>query len=852
LDGPHTLSVRAIDQAGNVDQAGAVRGFNVDTAAPFPLDIEGGLAPDPSGDAYRLEVTARDGYASEPALRASGVKEITEYVNGEPVYTTPTQSCTAIEGSCSMALDHTIDPQDFQPNAEGMLHVGITATDQLGHETQMYDWDVPIPDTLIASGPSGTTSESLPGFTYDSSRIGSSFQCRIDGGSYAACPASGYTPSAALSSGSHTFSVRAVDSTGHLDPTSASRTFTVDPTAPQVVASGALFSSTGAWVDQGTSGLTVTAEDAGEGVSELELLIDGARAGFASQSCSGGGCSLTRTFTVDASAYDGGAHSAKLIATDAGGHSSEVSWTVNVNPDGQVTSAEAAATARASDPAVIGDSQGAPVDGETLDPVLHEESAGFAASGTAVDTSVARSYAGGTTVGFEGFRATFSPIGQGDPEGTLVGDDAAVYPNVAPGVDAIVRPTALGTATTEQIRSASATTDFSWQVDLAPDQHLEMLENGGVAVVQPYPIEPGQSPFSADEESGAQVSLKATADVQSQVQAAEAQYAAVSNENSAQPIAVLQASPARDASGQAIPVSLSISGNVVTMHVAVGAGATYPVLARPMLSSAAALDSAAICSHAFRARPEWRNDACFGGEFQLDPEEYDGPDIPNTGPQDDRVLWDVDPEDLRAHDEAEALMDQVDALGGSGGCATISGCYDLNRFEWHFCWNHPELCAAFNSDRYIAYDVTEDMFTGNRANSDNTRANAFQHAYWTGLMTGSAAKKGQARQAIKYAKLHEGREPQSNNGARRRGARMDIINNRIGYYFIGKHARHRSDPEMCRQAEGRTKRAINIDVDANPYNYRGADREVFRRIHTTGNPGTDVHFNGTSCAQALN
>lgn len=844
-DGANITGIVATDA---VDKS-ATRTFvvRVDHSLPFVSDVTGGLSDQPSGDPYTLRVTARDGYDVDSSLWESGVKKITEYVNGEPVYTTPSQTCTATEGSCPMSFDHTINPDAYQPGGDGLLLIGVSATDQLGHESEVYEWHVPVPATTIASGPSGPTSEPAPRFTYHSSRLESTFECRIDQGSFEACPTAGYAPSTPLANGSHTFSVRAVDAAGHVDPTPASRDFVVDADAPTVTASGPMSSTPEAWVDQQSYDLGVEAEDPTEGVTDLEFLIDGARVGYESQSC-GGGCSLTRTFTVDMSDYQGGAHAAKLVATDAGGHTSELTWTITVNPTGAIGPDEAAATARAAMPAVVGPSQ--PVEEQTklLDPSLEAQGSEFSATSSGVAASVAPSYAGGTTVGFEGFEATFTPEGQGNAQGTLLADHAAAYPNVSPGVDAFVRPTALGTATTEQIRTPSADTDFSWRVDLAGDQHLEMLDDGSVALVQPYPLDPSPSPFPESAGSAAQTSLRATADAESQLRAAQGQYVVASNDTPQyQPIAVMQASPARDATGQAIPVSLSFSGNVVTMHVSAGASAAYPVLARAMLTSAAAADSVALCAHAFREHPEWQADACYRSEYQYDPDAYQGPDIPDVGPQDARQLFNLDPADLRAYDEQQAAMDAVDAkLGGSSG----GGYADLNAQEKAFCLEWILYCKVFNDDRYIAYHLTDHMFTGSRPDSDNTKANAFQHAYWTALMTESAGKKRHL--AINYGKAHEGHAPHSRDGDTRRASRMDIINDRMGYYKIAKRGtRNRGDQQLCANTEGRTKLAIKIAKNENPYNYRDKWKEVFRELKDDTPQHTEVHFNGRSCGSGF-
>jgi hypothetical protein len=207
-NGVNVFGVGATDALGKT----AARTFavRVDQEEPKISGVTGGLATSPSGDPYRLQLTATDGDASDPDFWQSGVKEITEYVNGDPVYTTPAQTCTALAGSCSMSLDHTISATAYEPNASGELHIGIGAADQLGNEAIISAWNVPIPDTTIDSGPSGYVNTTGPTFIYHSSRDNSTFQCKIDQGTFASCPASGYTPASPLANGSHTFHARLI------------------------------------------------------------------------------------------------------------------------------------------------------------------------------------------------------------------------------------------------------------------------------------------------------------------------------------------------------------------------------------------------------------------------------------------------------------------------------------------------------------------------------------------------------------------------------------------------------------------------------------------------------------------
>ena len=79
------------------------------------------------------------------------------------------------------------------------------------------------PGTSITGGPSGTRYTSLAKFTFTSSQSGSTFQCKLDAGTWTACSSpKSYT----VAYKAHTFYVRARNSAGQLDATPASRTWT--------------------------------------------------------------------------------------------------------------------------------------------------------------------------------------------------------------------------------------------------------------------------------------------------------------------------------------------------------------------------------------------------------------------------------------------------------------------------------------------------------------------------------------------------------------------------------------------------------------------------------------------------
>ena len=101
-----------------------------------------------------------------------------------------------------------------------------------GGTTKLVSVEVIPPQTTIEAGPSGGTNDPTPTFAFSSSEAGSSFQCKLDAGAYAACSSPRTT--AHLADGPHTFSVRATDPAGNVDPTPATRTFTVKTAAVSV------------------------------------------------------------------------------------------------------------------------------------------------------------------------------------------------------------------------------------------------------------------------------------------------------------------------------------------------------------------------------------------------------------------------------------------------------------------------------------------------------------------------------------------------------------------------------------------------------------------------------------------
>ena len=120
-----------------------------------------------------------------------------------------------------------------QDNGAGLSWpIAVPAGEVVTRSLTTFAADMTPPDTKVDSGPSGLTNDPTPTFTFSSSQSGSSFECKVGSRPYAAC-SSPHTATH-LTDGAYTFSVRATDPFGNVDPTPATRAFTVKTAAVSV------------------------------------------------------------------------------------------------------------------------------------------------------------------------------------------------------------------------------------------------------------------------------------------------------------------------------------------------------------------------------------------------------------------------------------------------------------------------------------------------------------------------------------------------------------------------------------------------------------------------------------------
>jgi hypothetical protein len=135
--------------------------------------------------------------------------------------------------SCSLdgaQLGPCVSPLELSGLAQGAHTVRVRAEDEVGYEddtpaTASWTVDTIAPNTRIRSGPSGTVFTRSATFRFRSSEPGSTFSCKLDARRWRRCTSPKTYRD--LARGDHVFRVRARDVAGNVDPTPASRVWSI-------------------------------------------------------------------------------------------------------------------------------------------------------------------------------------------------------------------------------------------------------------------------------------------------------------------------------------------------------------------------------------------------------------------------------------------------------------------------------------------------------------------------------------------------------------------------------------------------------------------------------------------------
>ncbi|MFG5117285.1 Ig-like domain-containing protein [Methylorubrum sp. POS3] len=289
-DGQHTLTVKAVDAAGNVDASPASYAWIVDTAAPDTA-ITAGPAAVTSGTSAHLT------YAGTDEAGGGGVASYRVSVDGGAVTTTTATSL------------------DLTGLTDGTHSVQIAAVDAAGNvdaTPASVGWtvDTVAPGVAITAKPALQSNVADAHFAFaGSDGAGSgvvSYLTSVDGSAFTTNTA-GSLDLAGLAEGRHSFAVEAVDAAGNVTASAATFAWTVD-TTPAALA----FTSTGGTVHTGQQVISGTT-DLSEAGRTVTIAEGGTVLGTATVSSEG-------RWATSVLLNGAGTHSLTASETDAAGN----------------------------------------------------------------------------------------------------------------------------------------------------------------------------------------------------------------------------------------------------------------------------------------------------------------------------------------------------------------------------------------------------------------------------------------------------------------------------------------------------------------------------------------------------
>jgi hypothetical protein len=264
-DGSHTVTCRLVDAAGNVGPTSSAN-VTIASAAPGSVTITGPSTTNDNTPTITLTSSSTGGHIECKVDNGSFA-----------TVTSPWTLATLSDGT------HTIT-----------CHY-VSATNVNGPDsTYTVVIDTTAPSAVTITGPSGLINDNTPSYTLGGGS-GGTFQCKIDGGSYAAAVTPFTTP--ALSDGAHTISCLAVDTAGNTTA-AVTKTVTVDTVAPTVT----IADGTPRW--DGKHDFTINSSEAG---TTFQCKVDA-------------GSYAAATSPVTTPVLSNGSHTYTCIGTDAAGN----------------------------------------------------------------------------------------------------------------------------------------------------------------------------------------------------------------------------------------------------------------------------------------------------------------------------------------------------------------------------------------------------------------------------------------------------------------------------------------------------------------------------------------------------
>ena len=207
-DGEHSVRVRAMDTAGNIDATPAEVTWVVDTQVP-----------DTTLDAFPDEATGE----VDASFGYSGLAGV-----GGPVNRF---ECRLDEAPFADCPDGAVEYTGLAPGPHTFAVRAIDAAGNVDPAPATWSWlvDVVAPTTTIAANPPRRTPETTATFEFSAADTGgagiATVECRLDDAAFAAC--SSPLTFGSLARGEHTFAVRAADAAGNVAEPPAEWTWSV-------------------------------------------------------------------------------------------------------------------------------------------------------------------------------------------------------------------------------------------------------------------------------------------------------------------------------------------------------------------------------------------------------------------------------------------------------------------------------------------------------------------------------------------------------------------------------------------------------------------------------------------------
>src|SRR5919201_1459565 len=191
----YTVHTVATDNAGNTETSSTWT-FKYDTTNPSAVF---GAFPAASGTYNATSFNAgcaTNGFCGTDSDSFSGVNkvEISIQQGSTSKYWNGTSFAAASETFFNSTLSgsnwsYTFPASNFP--ADGSYTVHVRATDNAGNQetgpSRTFTYDTTAPDTSITANPSNPTTATSASFSFTSTEVGSTFECKLDAGSFASC-----------------------------------------------------------------------------------------------------------------------------------------------------------------------------------------------------------------------------------------------------------------------------------------------------------------------------------------------------------------------------------------------------------------------------------------------------------------------------------------------------------------------------------------------------------------------------------------------------------------------------------------------------------------------------------------